>query len=201
MKMHWFSRVGFVFFAAGFAVLMYGCMQRTMSVTRPDPVRNPIIQKRIVKYDRIIRQYAAVNGLSPDLIRRVIAVESSGRPTAVSSAGAKGLMQLMPITIREVQRQRDFVNGDPFDPEFNIRYGSAYLRILMDRFDNDLYMTIAAYHAGPTFIAELCRTDRGLRAESKIRRGAPSKTVEYCRRVLSGHPSRILATTRRSHRR
>ncbi len=81
--------------------------------------------------------------LSPALIKAVIRAESNFDPKAVSVSGAQGLMQLMPETAEDLKL------GDPFDPEENIHGGTRYLRYLLDRFDQDLRLAIAAYHAGP----------------------------------------------------
>ena len=89
---------------------------------------------------------AARFDLPVDLIETVIAVESAGRPRAVSPAGAMGLMQLMPGTWAEL-RGRLGLGGDPFDPADNILAGAAYLRALRDRYGAPGYL--AAYNAGP----------------------------------------------------
>ncbi|MDO8456513.1 MAG: lytic transglycosylase domain-containing protein [Burkholderiaceae bacterium] len=76
------------------------------------------------------------------LIHAVIAVESNYNPRAVSPKGAQGLMQLMPATARR------FGGGDAFDPRQNILTGSRYLRWLMDQFNQNMELTVAAYNAG-----------------------------------------------------
>jgi soluble lytic murein transglycosylase-like protein len=94
-------------------------------------------------YDGLIEEHASRNGLRRDLVRAVIQVESAFNPRAVSSKGAIGLMQLMPATARQ------FGVTNAFDPSENVRGGTAYLRQLLDRYDGDERLALAAYNAGP----------------------------------------------------
>ena len=94
-------------------------------------------------WDRTIEVVARRNGLSPDLIKAVAMVESSLRPDAVSPKGAIGLMQLMPATAEQYGVE------DPFDPDQSLRAGGALIRDLLDQFDGDLTLALAAYNAGP----------------------------------------------------
>jgi soluble lytic murein transglycosylase-like protein len=80
--------------------------------------------------------------MDPALVRAVVRAESDYDPKAVSSAGALGLMQLMPGTAE------DLLVKNPFDPEENVRGGVQYLRYLLDRFNGDTALALAAYHAG-----------------------------------------------------
>ncbi|MDR2947302.1 MAG: transglycosylase SLT domain-containing protein [Candidatus Adiutrix sp.] len=94
-----------------------------------------------------IMQAASAYNLDPALIAAVIRSESAFDAGAVSWAGAQGLMQLMPQTARSVGCR------DPFDPQQNIMGGSRYLRWMLDRFNGNLDLAIAAYNAGPTRVA------------------------------------------------
>lgn len=93
-----------------------------------------------------VQAAAARFALSRELVMAVIAAESGGRANAVSSAGAMGLMQLMPATWAML-RQRLALGSDPFDPADNILAGAAYLRELLDRYGDPGFL--AAYNAGP----------------------------------------------------
>jgi len=93
--------------------------------------------------DLVIHAASKIQQLSPALTMAVIRTESNFNPRAVSVSGAQGLMQLMPGT------SEDLKLGDPFDPEENIHGGTRYLRYLLDRFDQNLTLALAAYHAGP----------------------------------------------------
>src|SRR5205823_14543573 len=86
------------------------------------------------------------HGIRSDLVKAVVHVESAFNPYAKSRKGALGLMQLMPATIREY----GVVN--PFNPVDNIRAGVAYLRRLLDRYQNNETLALAAYNAGPTAV-------------------------------------------------
>jgi soluble lytic murein transglycosylase-like protein len=94
-------------------------------------------------FDDLIQEHASRYGIRADLVRAVIQVESGFNPCAVSNKGAMGLMQLMPATARELGV------ANPFDPPQNIRGGVTYLRQLLDRYNNDERLALAAYNAGP----------------------------------------------------
>ncbi len=102
-------------------------------------------------YDHYITKAAERYGMDPNLIKAVIHVESYFNRYAVSSKGARGLMQLMPQTMREVGCR------DPFDPVQNINGGTRYLKIMMDMFHNDLSLALAAYNAGPNRVKKTNR--------------------------------------------
>lgn len=90
----------------------------------------------------LIDAFAAEYELDPALIRAVIQVESNFNRKAVSPKGAQGLMQLMPATIWRLSV------GDAYDPHENIGAGVRYLRQLLNQFQGDLTLTLAAYNAG-----------------------------------------------------
>lgn len=96
-------------------------------------------------YDPIITQAASDYDVRADLVRAVIQVESGFDPRARSPKGAMGLMQLMPATAAELGVR------NPFNPTENIRGGVAYLRSLLDRYQDET-LALAAYNAGPTAV-------------------------------------------------
>lgn len=94
-------------------------------------------------YSSIVTRAATKYDLEPELIHAVIKTESNGNHMAVSKKGAMGLMQLMPSTAN------DMAVGDPFNAEENIEGGARYLRAMLERFNGDLTLALAAYNAGP----------------------------------------------------
>jgi soluble lytic murein transglycosylase len=104
-----------------------------------------------LRHEDIIRQQAGEKGVDAALIAAVIYSESKFSD-ATSSAGARGLMQITPEAANEIERLSggtSFKIDDLSDPEINIRYGTFFLRELLDRFDGDEAAALAAYNAGP----------------------------------------------------
>lgn len=101
------------------------------------------VQQRLAPYIEDISSAAQKYQLPATLIQGVITAESAGRSDAQSPAGAKGLMQLMDGTAA------DLGVTDAFDPQQNIHGGARYLRQMLDRFDGDRELALAAYNAGP----------------------------------------------------
>jgi hypothetical protein len=99
-------------------------------------------------YDALIRAAALRHRLDEKLVASVIAAESNFDPRAISPKNARGLMQLLPDTARRLGVT------DIFDPEQNINAGTRYLRELLDRYDGDLTLALAAYNAGPERVAQ-----------------------------------------------
>lgn len=91
----------------------------------------------------LVDDASASNGVPPGLVRAVIMAESAGDPSAVSMAGAQGLMQLMPATSADC----GIVN--PFEPTQNVQCGTQYLKELLHRYHGDATLAVAAYNAGP----------------------------------------------------
>jgi soluble lytic murein transglycosylase-like protein len=103
-------------------------------------------QGSISPYDHWIRAACRKHSMDPALIKAVIHAESQFDPLAVSPKGAVGLMQLSPIVTRELGIK------DPFNPQLNIDGGVRYLKELLNSFDGDQELALAAYNAGPAQI-------------------------------------------------
>jgi len=112
--------------------------------TRKQPKRLRRAPRRS-DYDPLIDEVARAHAVPPALIKAVIAAESAFNASAVSRAGAQGLMQLMPATADELGVL------DPFSASENVTGGASYLRKLMDRYGSLPY-ALAAYNAGPTAV-------------------------------------------------
>ena len=131
-----------------------------------------------LRYEAIVRAHARNYDLPPALLAAVIYSESRFDASARSDAGAVGLMQLLPETARGIAIRTGgdrFVVDDLLDPEVNVRYGSWYLRHLLDRYDDDVPTALAAYHAGQGNVDEWRRQGGGIRFP---------ETRAYVRRVL-----------------
>ena len=115
----------------------------------------------------IVTEKAKKYDIDPSLVYAVIKAESNGNPYAVSRKGAMGLMQLMPVTANELQV------SNPFDPEENIDGGIKYLKYLIDKFNGDLVLALAAYNAGPKAVEKTGSVPH------------ISETKQYVKRVLS----------------
>lgn len=106
-----------------------------------------------VDLDRLVRAASEkYRQLSPELLRAVIAQESSGNPRVTSKAGARGLMQLMPATARDLGVTNP---DDLYDPAINIDAGARYLNQLLKRFGGDTAAALSAYHSGPGRVSRL----------------------------------------------
>lgn len=118
----------------------------------------------------LVKSASTKNQVDPSLLRAVMVQESAFRPCSVSTAGAMGLMQIMPETAD------DLGLADPFDPAANVDAGARYLKQMLDRYHGNTALALAAYNAGPG------RTDKA--------NGIPqiSETIGYVSRILGNVP-------------
>ena len=126
--------------------------------------RSPVI--RSPEISRLVSEAAGKHGVDPALVKAIIEVESGGRPNARSPKGAVGLMQLMPETARDMGVR------DRTDSHQNIQGGTGYFRSLLEKFNGDIVLALAAYNAGPASVEKY--------------NGIPPylETVRYVRKVL-----------------
>lgn len=138
-----------------------------------------------LKYVELIRTYSEEYDLDPAFVAGVIYTESKFRENAVSRAGARGLMQIMPQTGAEIAEAL----GEPydpdhlFDPDTSIRYGCYYLRQQLDRFDQNAAVALAAYNAGPNKAAQWL-SEYGLDSKGRIAYIPYEETRNYVSRVF-----------------
>jgi len=116
-----------------------------------------------LRHEDVIRQQAREKGLDPSLIAAVIYQESKFRDQT-SAAGARGLMQITPATADFIARRSGgthFSQEDLAKPQINIAYGSYYLRYMLDRYDGNTELALAAYNAGETNVDRWVREAGG----------------------------------------
>ena len=112
------------------------------SATSPYDLRPIFRPKKERLFHSIILQAASRHEIDPALVKAIIMAESGYNPNAISKKGAKGLMQLMPSTAEALGVE------DVFNPEQNISGGVRYFKQLVNRFDGDVKLALAAYNAG-----------------------------------------------------
>jgi len=137
-------------------------------LTRSGDHYDPALLARATKYDSIIEVAAESAGVEPNLLRAVIVVESGFNSRAVSKRGAVGLMQLMPATAAR------FGVSNRYDPRQNVRGGALYLGFLINRFDKNVRLALAAFNAGEDAV------DRNAGQIPPF-----SETLEYVPKVMS----------------
>ena len=120
--------------------------------TTPQPI-TPSVTPRGTKGREAVRplieKYSNQYGLEPTLMLALTEQESAYDPQAVSRVGARGLMQIMPATGKDIARELGVSDYDLNDPETNVMFGTYYLKKMMDRYDGDIDKALAAYNAGP----------------------------------------------------
>jgi len=126
----------------------------TSQMFATDPAKLRVLEKiktyssgslleNVGKYSDIVNEASATYDLKPNLINAVIAAESSGNADSLSTENAKGLMQLLDST------SKDMGVTNPFDPRENIMGGAKYLKGLLEKFSGDVNLALASYNAGP----------------------------------------------------
>lgn len=142
-----------------------------VAAIEPEDVFIALTAAPVVKppYRELVEAAAARYGVDADLITSVIAVESNFDPKASSRKNARGLMQLLPETAERLGVK------NVFDPQENIDGGTRYLRELLQKYNNDLVLTLAAYNAGPERVQQYGRVPPF------------PETISYVRRVKRGY--------------
>lgn len=134
----------------------------------------------------IIREQASEKHLDPALIAAVIYAESKFEPRP-SSAGAQGLMQLLPSTayyLAHLSGGSAFTASDLAEPEVNVAYGSYYLRYLLDHYDGDEMLAVAAYNGGITNVDRWVSRARAAGRSLAVSEIPFPETREYVQKVM-----------------
>ena len=120
----------------GLLSLLYGCGGGGYLPYAPHSLNS-------LQISSLVNEASLTTGTPPGLLRAVMMAESAGDPSAISLAGAQGLMQLMPGTAAGCGV------SDAFDPNQNVVCGAGYLKRLLDRYHGNVTLAVAAYNAGP----------------------------------------------------
>ena len=139
-------------------------------------------------YEELIAKQSAVQQLPPELVLGLVRRESLFDPEARSGVGARGLMQLMPATARKVARHRQerrFSTGKLYQPDLNLRYGTHYLRQLIDQYQGDKVLALAAYNGGPNNVKRWLKSRPTGAAALWVEMITYGETREYVQAVLS----------------
>jgi peptidoglycan lytic transglycosylase len=148
-----------------------------------------VIRLRSVPHDavRLVRSIAVEQGIDPDLAEALLRVESRGDPQARSPVGALGLMQLMPATAREVAASEGIEldsDEDILDPRTNARLGLVYLKSMLSLFDDDEWLAVAAYNAGPGRVTTWRNENPGLDSRALLHEVAYAETRAHVTKVM-----------------
>lgn len=160
----WFITTGIAFIAgqalgSESTIYMYRDGKGVMHFTNtPTSSLFKVFTKEFISYPRIlqapssfdehIHKAAEQYNIPASLVKSVIKVESNFNPRAVSTKGATGLMQIMPFNFEDLSIE------NPYDPQQNILGGACYLKRMLDRFNGELHLALAAYNAGPESVAK-----------------------------------------------
>jgi soluble lytic murein transglycosylase len=137
-------------------------------------------------YRELVVRYANARGIDPYLVAALIRQESTFNPRVRSRAGARGLMQIIPATGRQLARQerRRYATRDLYDPEINIRYGPRYLKEVLTRFNGRVDYALASYNAGPHRVKRWTGMDMTIDPEVFIEDIPFDETRAYVKLVL-----------------
>lgn len=178
-----------VYHAGGNELLMYGALRKAwpqLATVEQDTA--PLYFMKMyypVRYSDEIEDYAKERGIDPNLVRGLILQESYYNPKAKSRVGATGLMQLMPPTAKEHARRLSipFAASRLENPKVNVQIGTYHLRMLINLFQGNVYLAIAAYNAGQGNVAKWRRAARGKPTDELLESIPFPETRNYVKRV------------------
>jgi len=164
----WAARAG-VLGVVALLVVAFGRPTTPPTATLGDPLGVAWLPASVRQHEHAIARAAERHGVDPGLLAIMVYTESRGRADARSSAGARGLMQLMPSTAAEIARVRGLPSASPAqldEPAYNLDMGAWYIARQLDRFGDDLPLALAAYNAGPGRVASYRRGESALPEET-----------------------------------
>jgi soluble lytic murein transglycosylase len=135
----------------------------------------------------LVNRYSQTSNLDPALLSALILEESRFQVQAVSPAGARGLMQVMPQTGRQIARElkvRPFSEDQLFDPAVNIHLGSWYFARMLEEFEGKVHLALAAYNAGPQAVRKWLAGGRSLAEDEFVENIPYLETRNYVIRVI-----------------
>lgn len=138
--------------------------QHDILVGTPHSTTSALTKRAPSGFDELIDEAAVYYSLPVPLVKAVIAAESGFDQSAVSSAGAQGLMQLLPETAKAMSVR------NILDPRDNIFGGTRYLRLMLNRFDGNVVLAAAAYNAGPSAVVKANGIPRFAETQSYVKR-------------------------------
>ncbi len=144
-----------------------------------------MLHSRPAEMHQLLARAGQAHNIDADLLASVVHAESNGNPRAVSRAGARGLMQLMPTTATTLGVRNSFA------PEDNVSGGTAYLDQLLTRYHNNLALALAAYNAGPDAVDRY----RGIPPYAETRAYVARIIREFNRRKLAARTLTTAATS------
>ena len=146
--------------------------------------RNTVLYRPTVQMQYLLRANALRAGISPELLQAVILTESKYNPDAVSRTGALGVMQIMPETANWIAQESGLPADHLKSTDENMALGSWYLYYLIDKYDGNLVLALAAYNAGRGNVDEWIRQNHWTPGFSDIDRIPYAETREFVRSVL-----------------
>lgn len=135
-------------------------------------------------FEEDISLYAEKSDIDPAWAFAIARRESSFMPDANSGAGARGLMQIMPATAKQLDRKRVSTNY-LFNPQYNVKLGTKYLRILLDKYKGNNVLATASYNAGPHRVRQWIKEVQGMPLDMWIETIPYKETREYVKSVLA----------------
>ncbi len=142
-----------------------------------------------LRYEKLIAKYISGSGIKKELILAIINRESMFRPNIVSPAKAKGLMQLIDRTAKQTARKLGFKlkKNQIYNPEINIRLGTAHLKELLNKYDGKIYLALAAYNAGSHRVKKWIENFGNFEEEKFIEMIPFSETRNYVKNILRNY--------------